>query len=1014
MTAIGVHAFSQRTDFTSLTLPANLITIDDYAFNSCINLTGTLTIPNSVTTIGDNAFLYCGQLSNLALSTSLTTIGNGAFKKCEGLTCHLTIPNSVLTIGASAFYECKHISGLTLSTSLTTIGDSAFSYCTGLTGDLTIPNSVLTIGNEAFNLCENFNGTLALSTSLTTIGNDAFFYCLSFTGYLTIPNSVTTIGDGAFSHCYGFNGNLTIPNSVTTIGNGAFYRCLNLSGTLTIPNSVETIGSEAFHLCRSLTGNLIIPDSVETIGNDTFAQCKGFTGTLTIPESVTSIGASAFYECNNITGTLAIPDSVTTVGNDAFFNCRSFTGTLTIPGSVTSIGNNAFHGCKGVKEIVFQGTALPTTIGTEAFRLNEASPEKIYPAKAPPTLQDGFLDDYGGTYTVFDYGHTVTVLIDDDAAGTVSGGGKYYYNETVTMDVTLSSGYEFTDWNDGNTDRPRTYTMALADVTFTANTAATVYGITYYLYDGTNDPSNPDTYVVTDLPITFAAPTKDGYAFKGWFEDADFSIGTEGVPLGSIDTYVAYAKFIERKEITVDDIPEQTYAGYGIEPAVTVRSNGAPIAQEGNYTVSYANNVNSGTGEATVKGTGDYIGTVVKYFTINPKELTVTADNKSVTFPNAAPSFTASYGDFADGEDENDLGGALAFACDYDGTEYRATFPITPSGHDSTNYNITYVAGTLTVNRGTAAEPSAYTGLVYNGTELTGVPEGVGYTLANHKKTDADDYQATASVVNGYEWSPGDIVEKTIPWSIAKRGLTVTTESATGTYNGAALTAGGSVTGFVTGETASFAVTGSQINAGYSENTYTLTFNGTASETNYRVTDNLGILAVLEKTLTVTTYSTTKVYDGAALTAGGSVTGFVDGEGHTFTVDGSQTNVGSSVNGYTLTYDEGTNASNYSVTEELGTLTVTEKALTVTAHDKSVTFPNAAPAFTASCEGFADGEGIDDLGGKLAFNCGYNGTEYRATFAIKPSGYASGNYDITYVDGTLTVNKGTATAPSAA
>ena len=80
-------------------------------------------------------------------------------------------------------------------------------------------------------------------------------------------------------------------------------------------------------------------------------------------------------------------------------------------------------------------------------------------------------------------------------------------------------------------------------------------------------------------------------------------------------------------------------------------------------------------------------------------------------------------------------------------------------------------------------------------------------------------------------------------------------------------------------------------------------------------------------TLTVSTPSASKVYDGEALAAEGSVSGFVTGESAPFATTGSQTLVGSSTNTYAIDWAaEGATAkqSNYVVSEELGVLTVTD------------------------------------------------------------------------------------------
>ena len=81
--------------------------------------------------------------------------------------------------------------------------------------------------------------------------------------------------------------------------------------------------------------------------------------------------------------------------------------------------------------------------------------------------------------------------------------------------------------------------------------------------------------------------------------------------------------------------------------------------------------------------------------------------------------------------------------------------------------------------------------------------------------------------------------------------------------------------------------------------------------------------------------SASKEYDGTALTnttvtVGGE--GFVTGEGATYTVTGTQTEVGTSDNMFTHALNDGTLANDYTITPVYGTLTVTrnDDALTLT------------------------------------------------------------------------------------
>ena len=121
--------------------------------------------------------------------------------------------------------------------------------------------------------------------------------------------------------------------------------------------------------------------------------------------------------------------------------------------------------------------------------------------------------------------------------------------------------------------------------------------------------------------------------------------------------------------------------------------------------------------------------------------------------------------------------------------------------------------------------------------------------------------------------------------------------------------------------------TGRQTSVGKSVNTYTIDW-GTADRSNYEVSEDLGTLTVTPASATITTGSASKAYDGTPLTnSEASISGLVAGETATVTATGTITEVGTTVNTYTI--DWGTAApGNYTVSEDLGTLQVTAAAPT--------------------------------------------------------------------------------------
>jgi hypothetical protein len=208
VTSIEKQAFQYYGNETSVTIPASVISIAEFAFDDCGSLKqinvdqnnsayssidgvlfnkdqtiliycppakeGDYEIPNSVTSIGNYAFYYCNQLTSVKIPDSVTIIGDGAFHSCSGLTS-LTIGQNVTTIGNFAFQCCSGLTSLTIPDKVTSIGNRAFNTCSGLTS-VTIGKSVMSIGSYAFQECENLT-SITFPASVTSIGENVFDYC---------------------------------------------------------------------------------------------------------------------------------------------------------------------------------------------------------------------------------------------------------------------------------------------------------------------------------------------------------------------------------------------------------------------------------------------------------------------------------------------------------------------------------------------------------------------------------------------------------------------------------------------------------------------------------------------------------------------------------------------------------------------------------------------------------------------------------------------------------------------
>jgi hypothetical protein len=297
--SVGLEAFKDNTNITSVSIPNSITSIDATAFAGCTNITA-ITVDSSNTAYKvENSILYTKDGKTLVLCPAKLSFTNGSF----------SVPSTVVNIGAYAFYKNTSITTMTHSSSsiLKTIGNYAFYECSNLTTTDFKCNSTLTsIGNYAFYKCQKLtrvNGTYySMPSALVSVGNYAFYACTKLVDDFTSTNSnVKTIGDYAFYQCSALSEiDLSKAKLLQSIGNRAFYSCTKAStvsigyGYSSSTYAKTTIGSYAFAF-NNIT-SLTIGRFVKTIYPNAFYSC-GSLSTCTFKAT------SAWYACTSATQT---------------------------------------------------------------------------------------------------------------------------------------------------------------------------------------------------------------------------------------------------------------------------------------------------------------------------------------------------------------------------------------------------------------------------------------------------------------------------------------------------------------------------------------------------------------------------------------------------------------------------------------------------------------------------------------------------------------------------------------
>ena len=363
------NALNAKESLTSLVLPEKgLRKISGEtgggrgAFNGCVNLSGSLTIPEGV-----------------------EELGPGCFAGCTSLTGTLTLPSTLKRLGVQECYVpgydgvfagCNFVSEIQLPEGLEVLGSGTFCECKNIYGEIRLPDGLKAMGAGAFQNCENLTGSIVIPQGVTTIPYDTFNGTW-VGGTLTLHDGIISIGTGAFANT-GLKGELRLPKDLEVISHNAFYNC-DFSGVLVLPENLHTIGDKAFAYNWRLMGTLEIPENVISIGAGAFAKCRSLEGII-FPEGLESIryntnwqdDGGAFQDCFGI-GRIVCKGTIPAyVMEGAFHGVAKDNFTLEVPESAiqqyqTAVGWKDFKRISAYRNLVIR-PSMATAINTSVTR----------------------------------------------------------------------------------------------------------------------------------------------------------------------------------------------------------------------------------------------------------------------------------------------------------------------------------------------------------------------------------------------------------------------------------------------------------------------------------------------------------------------------------------------------------------------------------------------------------------------------------------------------------------------
>ncbi|MFM9125178.1 MAG: MBG domain-containing protein, partial [Actinomycetota bacterium] len=416
--------------------------------------------------------------------------------------------------------------------------------------------------------------------------------------------------------------------------------------------------------------------------------------------------------------------------------------------------------------------------------------------------------------------------------------------------------------------------------------------------------------------------------------------------------------------------------------------------------------------------------------TVARKSATITASNALVTYGDPIPTITPAYTGLVNSETSAVATTVPNCTTTYTVTSNFGTSPTTAcSGAVAANYTFTYSGGLVTIQKKTVTVTASSPTVTYGANVPAISPSYAGYRNGQNENTAgvmdtlalcSSTYQNTDSILTVPVSSCSGASALNYQFSyvsgmvtITRKNINVTASSDTATYGDASIaTPTPSYTGWVNGEGPSILTTTPTCSTTYTSSSSVSAGAATsctgAAAANSSFTYYPGTVTVQRKGVVVTASNATVSYGSAPPSISPSYAGFVNGQNSSVV---SNTTCGSN---YTVTTNVADTAptttcanavaANYSFAYVSGTVTVTQRQVTVTAESPTVFYGAPVPTIGFALANMANSQTSSVFTTQPTCTTVYTNTD---TVAMRPttscSGAVAANYWFSYTSGAVTI-----------